>query len=196
MARLWIVSGAAVIALVLAVSAAQAGGWATVTLDQPLREPHAGEMIDVGFVVRQHDVTPVHQVFGQPVEAVFVARHQESGERIEATAEPTKSIGHFVAQVRFPRSGIWFPEVIPTPFAGTKLEPVTVLAPSGSRAGVSPSDETALAHTTSAASKAASTDRLMDTAGTIGLVTIAAVAAVVALIGGRHAVGRKVKRAV
>jgi hypothetical protein len=196
MARLWIVSGAtAVVALVLAVSAAQAGGWATVTLDKPLGEPRAGEMIDVGFMVKQHDVTPVHHAFGQPVEPVFIARHQESGDRIESKAEPTKPVGHFVAQVRFPRAGTWLPEVIPAPFAGTKLGPVTVLAPAGSRVGVTPSDESALAQTTIAAPEADSTGQVMDSAGAIGLATIAAVAAAVALIGGHRMLGRRARRA-
>ena len=196
MVRLWIAgSVAAVVALVLAVSAAQAGGWATVTLDKPLGEPHAGEMIDVGFVVKQHDVTPVHHALGQPVEPVFIARHQESGDRIESKAEPTKPAGHFVAQVRFPRAGTWLPEIIPAPFAGTKLDPVTVLAPAGSRVGVSPSDESALAQTTIAAPEAGSTGSVMDTAGAIGLVSLVVFAAGVALIGGHHLLGRRARRA-
>jgi hypothetical protein len=193
MARLWIAgSAAAVVTLVLAVSAVQAGGWATVTLDKPLGEPRVGEMIDVGFVVKQHDVTPVHHAFGQPVEPVFVARQQESGERIESKAEPTKPVGHFVVRVQFPRDGTWLPEVIPAPFAGTKLDPVTVLTSTGARVNVSPSDEGALAQMTATAPEETSTGGFVDTAGTIGLVSVVVIAAGLALIGGRRVLGRSI----
>jgi hypothetical protein len=196
MARLWIAGGAtAAIALLLLASAAHAGGWATVTLDRPLSEPRAGEMIDVGFVVKQHDTTPVHQAFGQPVEPVFIARHQESGERIESRAAPTKVVGHFVAQVRFPQAGTWFPEIVPAPFAGTRLEPVTVLSSTGARTATTAADEGEITQVTASAPEETSTGGLTDTAGAIGLVAIAVMATVVALIGGRRVFGRRLKSA-
>jgi hypothetical protein len=190
MARYWIAGGATAVIALLLVSAAHAGGWATVTLDKPLGEPRAGEMIEVGFVVKQHDITPIHQAFGQPVEPVFIARHQESGERIESKATPTKAIGHFVAQVRFPQAGTWFPEIVPAPFAGTQLEPVSVLTPIGARSGTTASDEVAIAQLTATAPEETSNGRLRDTAGAVALVSIAAIAAGVALLGRRRLLRR------
>ncbi|MGD9892251.1 MAG: hypothetical protein AB7R89_32015 [Dehalococcoidia bacterium] len=190
MTRLWIAGGATAIMLLLLATAAHAGGWATVTLDRPLSEPRAGEMIEVGFLVKQHDKTPIHQVSGQALEPVFIARHQESGERIESRATPAKAIGHFVAQVRFPQAGTWFPEIVPAPFAGTRLEPVTVLSSTGTRTTTTASDEATLTQMTAPAPHEASTGGFTDTVGAIGLVSIVVIVAGVALIGGRRVIGR------
>ncbi|MGH2585620.1 MAG: hypothetical protein ACRDJE_11965 [Dehalococcoidia bacterium] len=152
MARRWTVAtGLVALAVGLLVATAQAGGWATVTLDKPIAEPRAGEMVDVGFMVKQHDVTPVHSAFGEPINAVFVAQHQETGERLRVQATPAETVGHFVAQVSFPKAGTWLPEVIPAPFAGTKLSPVNVLTATGAWTNASAADEASIARALPAA---------------------------------------------
>ena len=109
-------------ALVLLALPAQAGGWASVTLDSLPGEARAGQTMRLGFMVRQHGVTPVS--FVQPV---LTARHRDSGESIRAPAQQEGAVGHFVVDVTFPAAGAWAWEIIPAPFEGTKFEPLTVL---------------------------------------------------------------------
>lgn len=136
----------AAVALAMAVVATtvEAGGWASVELDEPIGEVRAGRPVDVGFTVRQHGVTPIHAVSGQQVRAVFIASSLETGERVERIAVPDKPAGHFRVQVVFPSAGRWQAEVTPEPFAGTRLAPVTVLTAAGERNPTSAADEAAI----------------------------------------------------
>lgn len=144
--RRWTIAAIALGVLASAALAAsvEAGGWATVQLDAPIGEVRAGQTVDVGFVVKQHGETPIHTAYGQPVRAVFIARSDDSGESFEQIATPEKRVGHFRVQVVFPRAGRWQTEIVPEPFAGTRLAPVTVLTAGGERHPASAADEASI----------------------------------------------------
>ncbi len=112
-----------------------AGGWAMVRLDTTPGEVVAGVPWKFGFMVRQHDVSPTNDV-----EPVVTAQHQETGDVITATAQQEGPVGHFVAELTFPRAGQWKWEIRPEPFAETAFE---VLDVSG-RAGIGEGTETSL----------------------------------------------------
>jgi cytochrome c oxidase subunit 2 len=94
-----------------------------VTLDSLPVAPHAGETIRLGFVVRQHGVTPVNTV--QPY---LLAYNAETGDRLEIEAVQEGPIGHFVVEVVFPSAGKWTWEIRPEPFgpAPWQFEPLIV----------------------------------------------------------------------
>jgi len=103
-----------------------AGGWAMVRLDTTPGEVVVGVPWKFGFMVRQHDVTATNDV--QPV---VTAQHQESGDVIKAAAQQEGSVGHFVAELTFPRAGNWKWEIRPEPFAETAFATLTVRDPAG-----------------------------------------------------------------
>jgi plastocyanin len=105
-----------------------AGGWAMVRLDTTPGEVVVGAPWKFGFVVRQHDISPTNDV-----EPVVTAQHQETGDVITATAQQEGPVGHFVAELTFPRAGNWKWEIRPEPFAETAFAVLTV----SDRAGVS-----------------------------------------------------------
>ncbi len=116
---------ASLIALVLAfvlVPAAAAGGWAIVTVDQLPGEVHAGESLRLGFMVLQHGKTPINQV-----NPYVQAYNPETGETVRANAVQEGPVGHFVVEIVFPAVGTWEWEIVPAPFEGTQLEPLSVL---------------------------------------------------------------------
>lgn len=105
--------------LIALVPAALAGGWATVTLDEPPGEIHAGERWIVGLTVLQHGVTPVHNLGPDvPMEPTFVGTNVATGERVEALARPDKEPGRFTLEVNFPSDGQWEWVIYPAPLAG------------------------------------------------------------------------------
>lgn len=115
-------------ALLVAVPAVFAGGWATVTLDDLPAEVHAGEPFTIGFTVLQHGVTPVHDLGPDyPVEPLIVANSIPAGERVEFEATPTKKPGHFQAEITLPSEGNWAWSITPQPFGEQVLEPISVL---------------------------------------------------------------------
>ena len=111
-----------IVAGLLAIAApVRAGGMATVYLDEPPGTITVGVPWSVGFLVLQHDVTPVN------VEsAVVQAQHRETGERLEVSAHQEGKVGHYVAEVTFPTPGSWKWSIIPAPFAGTSFESLNV----------------------------------------------------------------------
>ena len=67
----------AILAMLALVAPALAGGWAVVTLDSLPREVHAGERLQVGFMVRQHGKTPTNKdLDGKPLKPVLSAIKQ------------------------------------------------------------------------------------------------------------------------
>jgi hypothetical protein len=106
-----------VVAIALALATpALAGGWAVVTLDTLPREVHAGQALQIGFMVRQHGKTPTNlNLNGEPLAPVLTAQKQDTGAakddantsalRVEARQEG--AVGHFVADVSFPADGVW-----------------------------------------------------------------------------------------
>lgn len=115
----------------VAVPAALAGGWASVTVDEPPGEIRAGEPWIVGLTVWQHGVTPVHNLGeGMPVEPTFVATSKATGQRVEAIARPDKEIGRFTLEVTLPSEGEWEWVIYPAPLAGDETRrSLTVLPP-------------------------------------------------------------------
>ncbi len=109
---------------------ASAGGWANVTLDRLPDDFRAGQTVTIGFMVRQHGVTPTN--FVQPY---LSARHLETSDMIRFDARQEGPVGHFVADVTFPAAGVWEWEAVPAPFpTPTRLGTLTVLP-----AGAAPS---------------------------------------------------------
>jgi plastocyanin len=118
---------------------AQAGGMATVHLDNPPEEVIVGVPWSFGFMVMQHDVTPVN------VDRTYVfAQHRETGETIETEGRKEGVVGHYVAELTFPRAGSWKWSITPEPFAGTSFESIVVLDKAG--AGSKSSDAASVVH--------------------------------------------------
>ena len=120
-----VVAGLAALALTVP---AQAGGWATVTLDRLPTDVRAGESAKLGFMVRQHGETPVN--FVKPY---LVARYRDSGDQVRANARQEGAVGHFAVEVTFPKAGAWEWEITPEPFEGTKFAPLQVAAGSSAK---------------------------------------------------------------
>lgn len=119
---------AALIALLALVTPALAGGWAVVTLDALPPEMRAGQAINLGFMVRQHGVTPVDtSTWGEGLPNLF-ARNSATGATLQVAARKDGPVGHYVVNVTFPAAGSWDIEIIPPPFEGTKLGAFTVAA--------------------------------------------------------------------
>jgi plastocyanin len=117
------VAGIVVTGALVALSApALAGGYAVVRLDEPPGDVLVATPWRFGFMVLQHDVTP-----NSDVTPVVRALHKETGEEISATGRQEGAVGHFVAEVTFPRAGEWKWSIEPLPFAETSFETLTVL---------------------------------------------------------------------
>ena len=122
-----------IIGLLLFPMAALAGGWAVITLDSLPAAVRAGQSLSLGFMVRQHGVTPIDTVFGDaPLIPRLIARHVETGESLSIDGRKEGPLGHFVVDVTFPSAGTWEWEIIPEPFGGTQLGQLTVLPPPAS----------------------------------------------------------------
>ncbi len=129
----------AVLAALVLPLGALAGGWAVVTLDGVPQTPHAGQVLSLGFMVRQHGITPIDAPYGQGavLTPVLTARNTDTGESLTVDARKEGAIGHFVVDVAFPSAGTWSWTITPAPFAGTTLEPLTVAPPAPSSGSVS-----------------------------------------------------------
>lgn len=119
--------GAVALSLLLALPAL-AGGWVNVTLDTVPTSAQAGTPLTLGFMVRQHGVTPINSV--QPT---LQARNAATGETLRAVARQEGAVGHYVVDLTFPSGGDWQWSVLPEPFAEVALGSVTIL-PAGAAA--------------------------------------------------------------
>ena len=121
--------------LAVAVPAA-AGNWAVTTLDTlPSEGFRAGETYRLGYTIRQHGQTP----FAGAKTGIRI-RSATDGADHTFGAVPEGAIGHYVAEVRFPRAGEWSWEVIQAPFEPQKLGTISVgPAPAPDRPPVSAS---------------------------------------------------------
>jgi hypothetical protein len=99
-----------------------AGGWTVVTLDTLPREVRAGQTLHLGFMVRQHGVTP-----NSDVSPILTATKQGAA-TVRAEARQEGPEGHFMVDVAFPSAGTWEWKITPEPFGPTTLAPLTVLA--------------------------------------------------------------------
>ena len=99
-----------------------AGGWTTVALDTLPTDTHAGTPLTLGFMVRQHGVTPISNV-----SPVLTARNAATGETFQAAARQEGPVGHFVVELTFPSGGDWRWSITPQPFPEVELGGVTIL---------------------------------------------------------------------
>jgi plastocyanin len=109
------------------IAPVRAGGMATVHLDSPPENVAVGKPWTFGFMVMQHDVSPVNVD-----SAVVQAQHRETGQSVGVNARQEGKVGHYVATITFPAAGSWKWSIIPAPFAGTSFESINVLDEAGS----------------------------------------------------------------
>lgn len=117
----------AVLLMILGVVPALAGGWAVVTLDNVPQAVQAGQPLSLGFIVRQHGVTPIDTVFGGPLlTPILTARNAATGETLRAEAQKEGPLGHFVVDFTAPAAGDWTWQIEPKPFGATTLGTLSV----------------------------------------------------------------------
>ncbi len=124
--RTWVPLLAMVAMLVLAAPAL-AGGWAVVTLDTVPAALRAEQSLSLGFMVRQHGVTPVDVHTWDGSMPVFTATNAHTGETLRVHARKEGMEGHYVVDVTFPSAGAWDVKITPGWFAGTELGTFTVM---------------------------------------------------------------------
>jgi cytochrome c2 len=88
-----------VLALVVPVFA---GGWAVITLDALPAQIVSKQSYTIGFMVRQHGITPLENLT-----PTIHATNADSGEPLNVTARPTGEVGHYQANLSFPSEGTW-----------------------------------------------------------------------------------------
>jgi hypothetical protein len=88
--------------LLLAVPATLAGGWAVVTLDELPPQVVADQPLTIGFIVRQHGLTPMAGLTPQ-----IKAIHVDTKESFTVAAKPEGKTGHYVATLTFLQPGGW-----------------------------------------------------------------------------------------
>lgn len=121
--------GLVIIGLLVFPMAALAGGWAVVTLDSLPTDVRAGQTLSLGFMVRQHGVTPIDTLGAETLIPNLYATNADTGESFHVDGRKEGPLGHFVVDVTFPSDGTWTWEITPGPFAPTQLGQVTVLPP-------------------------------------------------------------------
>lgn len=89
------------LALAFAVPAL-AGGWAVITLDELPGRVAANQPLKIGFMIRQHGVTPMG---GQT--PIIMAHLDGSSQSVSVEANAEGKVGHYVATLTFPQSGEW-----------------------------------------------------------------------------------------
>jgi hypothetical protein len=125
----------ALAAALVSAGVAQAGGWATVSVDPLPNGIEAGETWRTEITVLQHGRTPL-----SGLEPLIKISNTASGATREFTASAADRTGRYDAQVVFPEAGSWDVVVDPQWWGEAVLTfgPVTV---AGSPTGVlSPSD--------------------------------------------------------
>ena len=98
--RMFLVAGLLLAGTFLLVSPTLAGGWAVITLDELPGEVVAGQPLEIGFMVRQHGVTPMEgltpNVYARQADLNVIAHAKAQGDT-----------GHYVATLTFPQPGEW-----------------------------------------------------------------------------------------
>jgi cytochrome c2 len=100
--RLGLGWGVALSLILLSKSATLAGGWAVITLDELPAQVVAAKPVTIGFVVRQHGLTPMAELTPQ-----ITATHEETGESFTTKAEAQGKVGHYTAVLTLPQPGLW-----------------------------------------------------------------------------------------
>lgn len=114
-----------------------AGGWAVVTLDRLPTNVIAGQPQTIGFMVRQHGMTPM-----KGLSPSITFRKTGGSDVVYATAASDETVGHYTAKVTLPSAGAWiwtiesfsFPAPMPTLMVSepilTTTAPLTSSTPS------------------------------------------------------------------
>lgn len=124
-----------ILMLLLPAATALAGGWVVVTMESLPGQIRAGQPTALSFMVRQHGRTPIHNV-----SPALMATHVETGQQIQASAEPAKEVGLFVAELTLPEAGAWEWSIRVPEFNHTAtFAPLTVL-PAETSAGSGQAD--------------------------------------------------------
>ncbi len=135
------------IGLLALATPALAGGWAVVTLDTVPTAIRAEQSLSLGFMVRQHGVTPVDVHTWDGSMPVFTATNMSTGETLRVHARKEGAEGHYVVDVTFPSAGAWDVEIKPGWFAGTELGTFTV-QPAATATATPPANAWAVAQAT------------------------------------------------
>ena len=125
----------AVIATLMCVSPALAGGWAVVTLDQLPAQIVAGQPIDIGFTVRQHGVT-----LRSDIKPIIRLDRANTGDSFTVSAVREGAAGHYTARLTFPSGGTWkwYVDVEEFGMITQPMPDLTVLATAASGKPVAP----------------------------------------------------------
>jgi cytochrome c2 len=81
---------------------ALAGGWAVITLDELPGLVEAGLPLEIGFMIRQHGVTPMSDQ-----SPIITAQLAASTKSIKVSARAEGKVGHYVAELTLPQTGEW-----------------------------------------------------------------------------------------
>lgn len=92
----------AVLGLLLAATAALAGGWAQVTAKNVPVDPPAGQETTISLSMLQHGQTPVSWP-----RLTVIATEKGSGKVVSAQATASGPEGTYVAKLTFPTEGAW-----------------------------------------------------------------------------------------
>ena len=105
---------------------ALAGGWAVITLDRLPEGIKVNQAVEIGFMLRGHGVTPV------TAEGLSVdARHPESGAELSVPARSEGVEGHYLASLSFPQPGLWEWGIATGPYGFTQPMPALLVQPPG-----------------------------------------------------------------
>lgn len=131
---------------VLFAAPALAGGWAVVTFDRVPQDLRAGQALTLGFMVRQHGVTPIDSPYGTgaAMQPILTATNAQTGARYQALARKEGPVGHFVVDATFPGDGAWKWEIAPAPFEATQLGTITILPAGGAPQSSAPASRAGL----------------------------------------------------
>jgi len=81
---------------------ALAGGWAVISLDELPGKVPANQPLEIGFMLRQHGVTPMRDQ-----SPVITAQLANSTKSVKVSAHAEGKVGHYVATLTLPQSGQW-----------------------------------------------------------------------------------------
>jgi len=87
---------------ILSVMPVVAGGWATITLDHLPDNVNVDQTLEIGFMVRQHGISPMTDLAPN-----VVATHAETHNSFSVDAQPKGEAGRYVARINFPQAGTW-----------------------------------------------------------------------------------------
>jgi hypothetical protein len=109
MRRISISASLAAMATLWLTSSALAGGFAITTLDPLPQAIQSGQTYGIGYVIRQHGVTPVRDATPK----IIISR---GAERLTFAGRAEGLPGHYISDVTFPDAGDWLWEVDQSPF--------------------------------------------------------------------------------